>query len=247
MKKLTLGSLFSGIGGFEKGAAYCGIKTLWCCEINKKARKILQRENPKAVVYEDIRKLHKPRKVQIVCGGFTCQDISFSGKGAGIDGVQSGLWSEMARIVGETRPKYVLIENSPMLLVRGLERVLCDLSALGYHAEWECISNSHFGFDHERERIYIIAYTDEIWQQARRVHRPEEIGRIFIPIPSFDRVFPYSKRFHQMPNAGTIGINDGVRHWTFRTGAVGNAVNPTIAGYLFKCIQEHYKLINKKS
>ena len=94
-------------------------------------------------------------------GGFPCQDISIAGKGEGIEGERSGLWSEMCRIIGEVRPKYAIIENVPMLIHRGLKRVLCDLAEIGYNAEWHCIPCSTVGGLHRRDRIWIIAYPIE--------------------------------------------------------------------------------------
>ena len=130
MNQMTHGSLFSGIGGFELGAQMNNIPTLWNCEIETFQRSILKQVFPNTKQYEDIKKLSNPAYVDIISGGFPCQDISIAGKGAGITGSRSGLWNEMYRIVREVRPKYVLIENSPMLLIRGFEQVLCDLSEI---------------------------------------------------------------------------------------------------------------------
>lgn len=102
--------------------------------------------------------------VDIVTGGFPCQDISAAGKGAGITGERSGLWSEMARIIGEVRPRYVLVENSPMLSIRGLGTVLGDLAALGFDAEWGCISAAETGAPHKRDRMWIVANANSIRQ-----------------------------------------------------------------------------------
>ena len=98
------------------------------------------------------------QSIDVICGGFPCQDISVAGKGAGIAGERSGLWGEYARIVGEVRPRYVIVENVAALLGRGLERVLGDLAALGYDAEWHCIPASAVGAPHRRDRIWIVAY-----------------------------------------------------------------------------------------
>lgn len=97
-------------------------------------------------------------QVDLICGGFPCQDISIAGKGAGIEGGRSGLWSEYARIIGEVRPRYVIVENVAALLGRGLERVLGDLAALGFDAEWHCIPACAVGAPHKRDRIWIVAY-----------------------------------------------------------------------------------------
>jgi len=100
----------------------------------------------------------RPIGIDIICGGFPCQDISVAGKGAGIEGSRSGLWSEYARVIGEVRPRYVIVENVAALLGRGLERVLGDLAALGFDAEWHCIPASAVGAPHRRDRIWIVAH-----------------------------------------------------------------------------------------
>jgi len=96
--------------------------------------------------------------IDAICGGFPCQDISIAGKGAGLDGARSGLWSEIARLVGELRPRYVIVENVAALLDRGLGDVLGALAALGYDAEWHCIPAAHVGAAHRRDRVWIVAH-----------------------------------------------------------------------------------------
>jgi len=99
--------------------------------------------------------------VDIVTGGFPCQDISVAGKGVGIDGARSGLWKEMARIIGEVGPRFALVENSPMLVDRGLAVVLGDLAALGYDARWGVLGAGHVGAPHSRERLWVVAHRHE--------------------------------------------------------------------------------------
>lgn len=138
MKKgeLTHGSLFSGIEGFGLGAALAGIKTEWSCEFEDYQSLVIKKNfGEEHEINRDIRTYSKPPFVDIISGGFPCQDISIAGKGVGIVGERSGLWSEMFRIIREAKPRYVIIENSPMLLVRGFEQVLCNLSSIGYDAE----------------------------------------------------------------------------------------------------------------
>lgn len=121
----TIGSLFAGIGGFDLGFERAGFKTLWQVEINEWARKVLAKNFPHAERYADIRECgrHNLRPVDVICGGFPCQDISNAGLRAGIEGERSGLWSEMHRIIGELRPRLVLVENVAALLGRGMGRV----------------------------------------------------------------------------------------------------------------------------
>jgi DNA (cytosine-5)-methyltransferase 1 len=98
--------------------------------------------------------------VDVVSGGFPCQDISVAGKGDGLDGKRSGMWREMARIIGEVRPRFAFVENSPMLVTRGLERVLADFTSMGYDSRWGVISAADIGAKHKRERIWILANTN---------------------------------------------------------------------------------------
>ena len=233
---MTHGSLFSGIGGFEQAAKWVGIPTLWNCEIAPYSRKILEKTFPDSKRYEDIRQLSNPEYVDIISGGFPCQDISLAGKGIGITGSRSGLWSEMYRIVREVKPRYVSIENSPALLIRGFEQVLCDLSEIRYDAEWKCLSNAEFGFDHRRERLYVIAYSDEVKRQAGRVQERNQTQSIFVPLSIQHGGFALAQRVLEMPDREHIGVNDGVQGWTHRVGCLGNAVNPVVAKYLFECI-----------
>ena len=126
--------LFSGIGGFALAARWAGIETVGFCEIDKYAQKVLQKNFPGVPIYEDVNKLNGSefKDIYLLTGGFPCQDISIAGKGAGIEGERSGLWSELFRIIGEVRPKYALIENVPALTFRGGTRVIGDLTEIGY-------------------------------------------------------------------------------------------------------------------
>lgn len=245
MNKLTHGSLFSGIGGFEKGADLAQIKTIWNCEYEKFNRQILKQHWNDTQQYQDIRHLSHPRYVDIISGGFPCQDISVAGAMEGINGNRSSLWHEMFRICWEVRPKYIIIENSPALTIRGFEQVLCDLSKIGYDAEWQCISNFAFGYPHKRERIYVVAYSNEVRLQSNICEGGslKSIFRKWSPDP--DNGFALSKRIYEMPAHSNIRNDDGFKHWTHRVAAVGNSVNPTIAYYLFECIK-HWENQQKK-
>src|SRR5437868_12864822 len=129
--------LFSGIGGFSLGLERAGMRTVAFCEIEPYARAVLRKHWPNVPCYDDVRTLTADRLnadgivPDVICGGFPCQDISVAGSGAGLDGARSGLWSEYARLIGEVRPRFVIVENVAALLARGLGRVLSDLAALG--------------------------------------------------------------------------------------------------------------------
>jgi DNA (cytosine-5)-methyltransferase 1 len=159
---LTVGSLFSGIGGFDLGLERAGMRTAWFCEQDEFCRRVLAKHWPGVPCYPDVSELRGAdiEPVDVICGGFPCQDLSYAGDGAGLDGARSGLWSEYARLVGEIRPRYVVVENVAALLARGLGTVLRDLAAVGYDAEWDCIPASAVGAPHRRDRIWLVAYPD---------------------------------------------------------------------------------------
>lgn len=165
MAKLRVLSLFAGIGGFDLGLERTGgFETVAVCEIDEFPRRVLAKHWPEVPCYHDVRELTADTlrrdgiTVDVLTGGFPCQDISIAGPGAGIDGSRSGLWRELVRIIGEVRPRYAIIENSPKLRSRGLEVLLGALDALGYDAEWHCIPAAHVGAPHRRDRVWIIAY-----------------------------------------------------------------------------------------
>jgi DNA (cytosine-5)-methyltransferase 1 len=165
MSKLRVLSLFAGIGGFDLGLERTGgFKTVAFCEIDKKAQAVLRKHWPEVPIYDDVTSLTADRlaadgiAVDVICGGFPCQDISLAGRGAGIEGNRSGLWGEYARLVREIRPRFVIVENVAALLGRGLDRVLRDLAESGYDAEWECLGAYHVGAPHIRDRLWLIAY-----------------------------------------------------------------------------------------
>ncbi|MCC4295839.1 DNA cytosine methyltransferase [Brevundimonas aurantiaca] len=154
-------SLFAGIGGFDLGLERAGMTAVAQCEISPKCRYLLRQHWPEVQQFEDVctmRAADVPHRVRLICGGFPCQDISFAGKGAGLAGERSGLWREYARLIGEFRPDYVVVENVAALLGRGLGDVLGDLASLGYDAWWDCIPASAVGAPHRRDRLWIVAY-----------------------------------------------------------------------------------------
>jgi DNA (cytosine-5)-methyltransferase 1 len=164
VKRYSIGSLFAGIGGFELGLerAIPGAYTLWQVEQNQYCQKVLAKHWPQAKIYDDVRNITKNNveQVDILCGGFPCQDISLAGKGEGLHGKKSGLWWEMHRIIDELQPKAVIMENVAAITIRGLGTVLGSLSEIGYDAEWCTIRASDFGAPHRRERWFCVAYSN---------------------------------------------------------------------------------------
>ena len=160
---LNVLDVFSGIGGFSIGLEAASMQTVAFCEINPFCRKILKKHWPSVPIFTDITTIHREDlkallKIDVIAGGFPCQDISVAGKGGGINAKRSGLWKEFARLINEIRPKYAIIENVANLRSKGLISVLQDLWAIGYDAEWHCIPASAVGAPHRRDRIWIVAH-----------------------------------------------------------------------------------------
>jgi DNA (cytosine-5)-methyltransferase 1 len=153
--------LFSGIGGFSLGLERAGMQTIAFCELDPVCRQVLKKHWPNVPIFEDVKTLTAKDiydTVDVICGGFPCQDISLAGRGAGLAGERSGLWYEYHRLIEEIRPRYVIIENVAALRSRGLDEVLRCLDALGYDAEWHCIPAAAVGAPHQRDRIWIVGY-----------------------------------------------------------------------------------------
>lgn len=237
-RKLRVLSLFAGIGGFDLGLERTGgFETVAFCEIDQRARNVLARHWPKVTLYEDVRAITGDQLaadgigVDAITAGFPCQDISVAGKRAGlIEGTRSGLWSEVARLVGELRPEYLILENVANLLSGPDEqpggwfgRVLGDLAALGYDAEWHCIPASYVGAWHRRDRVWVVAYPNSIVGQQGRTEEPllrqsdvhEQSTRSFAGWPGRSN----------LPEPRTCRNHDGLRA---RLHQLGNAVVPAI-------------------
>ena len=155
--------LFSGIGGASLGLHWAGMRTIAFCEADGFARGVLRRHWPGVPVYDDVRRLSAQRMrddgvedADLLVGGFPCQDISLAGRGAGIEGARSGLWSDMERLVAECGPRWVVAENVPGLRGRGADRVCAGLEALGY-ACWPVVVGAvHAGAPHRRQRVWVV-------------------------------------------------------------------------------------------
>jgi DNA (cytosine-5)-methyltransferase 1 len=161
MSEFTFGSLFAGIGGIDLGFERCGMRCKWQVEINDYATKVLEKHWPEVHRERDIRQCGASNleRVDVIAGGFPCQDISYAGLGAGLDGERSGLFFEAIRLVRELQPRAVVLENVSALLTRGLDRVLGTLAEIGYDAQWHCIPAAYVGAPHIRDRVFVLAYS----------------------------------------------------------------------------------------
>lgn len=157
---MKIGSLFAGIGGFDLGFERQGFECAWQCEIDKYANQVLENHWPEVKRYNDIRQLTKPEYVDVVCGGFPCQDLSVAGNRTGLSGHRSGLFFELARVIDEVRPKWFVLENVPGLLSskggEDMQTVLETLVECGYHVAYRVLDSQNFGVAQRRKRVFIV-------------------------------------------------------------------------------------------
>ena len=241
MTKLRVLSLFAGIGGFDLGLERTGgFETVAFCEIDPFCRRVLAKHWPEVTCYEDVRELTGEQlaadgiAVDVICGGFPCQDISACGSGLGLDGERSGLWSDFARLIGEVRPKYVIVENSPELLDGWLGAILGALAEIGYDAEWECIPANAVGAPHRRDRIWVVAYAPSVGQS-----RPRGLDLTVHPTPlAFREAAALVASVQRDTVPFVCGRHDGVpsRLARPRLHALGNAVVPQIPELIGRAI-----------
>jgi DNA (cytosine-5)-methyltransferase 1 len=178
-------ALFAGAGGGILAGHMLGWRTVCAVERDAYAAQVLaQRQNSGALrpfpIWADVCSFDgRPWRglVDVVSGGFPCQDISLAGRGAGIEGARSGMWGHMARIIGEVRPSLVYVENSPALLTRGLGRVLSDLAALGYDCRWTVLGAADVEAPHQRDRFWLVAHANGVRQLQPEGREPDERGR----------------------------------------------------------------------
>ena len=227
-------ALSAGAGGGILGGKLLGWRTVCAVEREPYAASVLVARQNEGIlspfpIWDDVRTFDgKPWRgiADVVSGGFPCQDISASGAGAGLDGNKSGLWVEMARIVGEVRPEFVFVENSAMLTARGLGRVLGDLAAMGFDARWGVVAAAHVGAPHKRERIWIVAHASEArhnqawgWNEgARRAQQLPEQCAWWKAAPGVPRVA------------------DGVAGDVDRLSCTGNGQVPSVAAAAWRIL-----------
>lgn len=245
MKILNHASFFTGIGVFDLAAQEAGFNNVFQVEIDSWCQSILKQNFPHTKKYIDIHDFNGTqyrRRIDIVSGGFPCQDISVSGKGEGITGKKSSLWKQYHRCISEILPGYVLIENSPQLKNRGLETILYDLSEIGYDAEWNCFFASEFGKYHHRERMYILAYPNvQRWRGILHFVKGSliETNRETNTLDSSRHPFlQFEKRIGE---PAVFGVVDGLAKKLDalkRLGGCGNAVVKDIPLMIFNVISD---------
>lgn len=264
---MNFGSLFSGIGGLDLGLERAGMTCAWQVENDDYATRVLAKHWPGVTRYGDIRTIGRdfecgccgwPEPVDLIAGGFPCQDISVAGKGKGLAGERSGLWREFYRIVEEMRPPWVLIENVPALRTRGLRTVLSDLRASGYDAEWDGVSAAHVGAPHRRDRLFVVAYSQQqqLREQSRRRCRSDGSDPVLASISGQEGTTPNTDSEGQLQPRGRIfegrgrpgdcdwwstepdvvRVVHGVPARVDRLRGLGNAVVPQVAEHIGRLI-----------
>ncbi|MEH6412665.1 DNA cytosine methyltransferase [Pseudomonas sp. CGJS7] len=243
-------ALFAGAGGGVLAGHILGWRTICAVERDAYAAQVLaQRQNDGALppfpIWSDVRSFDGRRwrgLVNVISGGFPCQDISSAGPGTGIEGARSGLWKDMARIISEVLPEEVFLENSPMLVDRGLAMVVGDLTQMGYDSEWCLISAADLGAPHRRERIWLLGWRNDtrspILANPSREHvqrlitqrTPTQVGRQ----PLEGSVRPRGDGPSRWPIEPDMGrVADGVAFRVDRLKALGNGQVPRVAATAF--------------
>lgn len=232
--------LFEGIGGFSLAAEWVGWETIAWVEKNQFCQKVLKKHFPNAKGHDDIKDfngLPYRGKIDIITGGFPCQNISSSGDQKGINGNQSGLIWEMLRVCWEVSPKYILAENSPNLTKKGLDQILCSLAKMGYNAEWGYLPASKFGAYHKRARTYLIAYPSSLG--CKRILQGLRKGdKVLSPPSNKIKFYSLPKSIDGLGDSKRIRKSDGLPYKLDRIKSCGNAIVPQVAYQIFKIIDQ---------
>ena len=237
--------LFSGIGGLSLGLHWAGMRTTAFCESDPFARSVLRRHWPGVPVYDDIRTLTAARLRDdgvpppwLVCGGFPCQDVSLAGRGAGIEGARTGLWSHMARLVAECRPRWVVAENVPGLRGRGADRVLHDLESAGY-AYWPLVVGAvHAGAPHRRARVWLVAQSPAADAGGAGLEMGERCAAGPAPGLPVERRggWPAESVLRRVDDGISAGLDRSGHGRVARLRALGNAAVPQSAAMLGRAV-----------
>ena len=224
--------LFSGIGGFSLGLERAGMETVAFCEFDKHAQKVLKKHWPDVPIHDDVRTLDGKQyrgSVDVVCGGFPCQDLSLSGLGEGFKGDRSSLYIEQIRVIKEVKPKWAIFENVDGLFSREggslFGQFLSDLAEIGLDAEWHTIRASDVGAWHKRSRKWIVAYPTK--ELRERGGEEQVLGEQRLQI-KLCRGFERWPGRHNLPQSRLYRDADGISGRTHRLNQLGNAVVPQI-------------------
>lgn len=238
--------LFSGIGGFSLGLERAGMETAAFCEVDTFCKQVLSKHWPKVPIHDDIKKLQGIRyrgTVDVVCGGFPCQDLSTTGKQLGFRGERSSLYSEMLRVISECGPRWAIFENVTNLLTgdggRWFSQFLNDLAKIRFDAEWHCIPASEFGAAHHRDRVWIIAYPHGTNLEGLDFQKP------FVTDPEESRRRELARAVDACISSDdyAAGVRDSneVPEIMDRLKALGNSIVPDIAEYFGRAIMSAEK------
>lgn len=232
---MTFGSLFAGIGGFDLGFERAGLTCKWQVEIDDYATRVLEKHWPNVRRWRDVRDFPPEPvdewRVDCICGGFPCEDISNAGPRAGIEGERSGLWADMVRVIRLVGPSYVIVENVAALLDRGIGTVLGDLADSGFDAEWSVVTACSMGAPHTRQRVFVVAYANGV------DGRP----RVRNPITQQDRTLqaidgsPSARASWQARLANPSELYGGANGLPFgphRNRVIGKSIVPKIAEWI---------------
>lgn len=244
-------ALFAGAGGGILGGKLLGWTTVCAVEYEPHAVAILTKRQNEGLlepfpIWDDVRTFDgKPWRgiVDVVSGGFPCQDISSAGKGEGLSGSRSGLWKEMSRIISEVRPSFAFVENSPLLISRGLTRVLSDFTEMGYDARWGIIGANDCQLPHYRKRIWILAYSREIRRQKMgNDKKNKRTGNNTSTVKgwthSFDNL-PFSVvRKNDQPMPGICRKDDGLAEGVDRLERLGNMQVPAVVATAWEVLTQ---------
>ena len=215
--------------------------TVAFCEVDPYCRRVLAKHWPEVPCYDDVRSLTAERlradgiSVDVICGGFPCQDISRAGTGAGMDGERSGLWREFARLIRELRPSYALVENVAALLDGELGTVLRDLSECGFDAEWSTVSACSLGAPHMRQRVFVVAHPNGVDGRQGLRHTASQSQRAIQAIDHLARSRAGWGVWMEDPSALYRGA-DGVAAGMDRNRAIGNSLVPQIPELIGRAI-----------
>lgn len=218
------------------------MRVVWQVEKDEYCRRVLAKHWPEVERFEDVKDVgaHNLKPVDLICGGFPCQDISYAGKGAGLSGERSGLWYEFARIVREMEPRIVVVENVAALLTRGLDQVLGTLASIGYDAEWDCVSASDVGAPHQRERVFIVAHAPCEQSPGHKQTSADSdcSDRLSLKSRGGNRPRPATPHWETEPDVGRVvdGLSSEMVIPPLR--ALGNSVVPQVSEFIGRLIVE---------